>query len=658
MLTMLAVAKCDTKRVERALFQKRIYLANGSKEAILLHMKSATSNKNNELSRVRDTVESVYIAIVLAFVLRAFLVEAFVIPTGSMANSLYGEYYELECPCCHYEYAHGRSAIQARPDRRVVGNGWLPYDARCPNCSYPYKGDKATPVRLRGGDRVIVLKYIYDFAPPKAWDVVVFKNPQNNRENFIKRLIGLPGETIEIVRGDVFYQAKGDDTWRIKRKPLAAQEAMWQNVFTNDDRPDKEMLNELGIEQPGWQLGQNGQPWDITLFDGRVFAFKGSDQLSGLEFNPGITAFRPTNGYNAPTYEREASKMDPEEDICTDWKLSTIIIPSQSEDFQVCMTFVSFADRFRAEFNGNGLVRLLYQPRGLNPDDPKAWTVWGESNIGAFSAGKGREVSLSVVDFRAMLWIDGKPLLQSTDEQYDHGYQKATDRSTLRERIQYNENLIADLQAQSSLDAKKRLADVKAKQAKLLQQWDWFQKPAVQIAALGKSIELWHTKLQRDVYYTSPILQTSEAIAEDLSGGRYHIDVSGRQFDYLKDMLKNPSEPGGVNSWKKNDYGRFLAWGVTGNPIHLRENENDHDLDEYFCLGDNSPLSHDGRAWEGAAPSLRLYDKDGNFQYQLGTVPRYNILGRALFVYWPAGYQLPIVNWPLVPNVGRMRLIK
>ena len=55
---------------------------------------------------------------------------------------------------------------------------------------------------------------------------------------------------------------------------------------------------------------------------------------------------------------------------------------------------------------------------------------------------------------------------------------------------------------------------------------------------------------------------------------------------------------------------------------------------------------------------MRLYDEEGGFQYQLGTVPRYNIVGKAVLVYWPAGFRLPILNWPIVPNVGRMRLIR
>ena len=51
-------------------------------------MTAKPSNTEQELVSIRDTVESIWIAIVLAFVLRAFMIEAFVIPTGSMIPTL------------------------------------------------------------------------------------------------------------------------------------------------------------------------------------------------------------------------------------------------------------------------------------------------------------------------------------------------------------------------------------------------------------------------------------------------------------------------------------------------------------------------------------------------------------------------------------------
>ena len=60
-----------------------------------------------------------------------------------------------------------------------------------------------------------------------------------------------------------------------------------------------------------------------------------------------------------------------------------------------------------------------------------------------------------------------------------------------------------------------------------------------------------------------------------------------------------------------------------------------------------------------AAPTLRLKDAQRQPLYSLGTVPRYNMIGKAFFVYWPSGFQVPgLPGLPILPNVGRMRLIR
>src|SRR5438046_3911093 len=63
---------------------------------------------------VKDTIESILVAFILAFIFRAFIVEAFVIPTGSMAPTLLGAHMHFHCDDCGYEwdvnYPSGSSA--------------------------------------------------------------------------------------------------------------------------------------------------------------------------------------------------------------------------------------------------------------------------------------------------------------------------------------------------------------------------------------------------------------------------------------------------------------------------------------------------------------------------------------------------------------------
>jgi len=53
-------------------------------------------------------------------------------------------------------------------------------------------------------DRIAAFRLSYLFSEPKRFDIVVFRNPDNESVLFVKRLIGMPGETIEVVDGKVY----------------------------------------------------------------------------------------------------------------------------------------------------------------------------------------------------------------------------------------------------------------------------------------------------------------------------------------------------------------------------------------------------------------------------------------------------------------------
>ncbi len=61
---------------------------------------------------------------------------------------------------------------------------------------------------LQTGERVLCNKLIYRFTEPARGDVVVFKYPKDPHRIYIKRVVGLPGETIEIVNGAVFINGE------------------------------------------------------------------------------------------------------------------------------------------------------------------------------------------------------------------------------------------------------------------------------------------------------------------------------------------------------------------------------------------------------------------------------------------------------------------
>lgn len=64
------------------------------------------------------------------------------------------------------------------------------------------RGESMKP-NFESGDYLIVDQISYRFREPERGDVIVFRSPQNNSQRFIKRIIGLPGEVVEITDGKI-----------------------------------------------------------------------------------------------------------------------------------------------------------------------------------------------------------------------------------------------------------------------------------------------------------------------------------------------------------------------------------------------------------------------------------------------------------------------
>ncbi len=245
----------------------------------------------------REIVETVVFVIVLVLMLKTFVAEAFVIPTGSMAETLLGYQRWVTCPQCKFNYpVNCSSEVDPQDGRAVEVLG-----ATCPNCRFREIWREQDPINFRvrteqepppwgSGDRVLVAKFPYDsryLGQPKRFDVVVFKYPEGPQRaatpmNYIKRLVGLPGETVAIFNGDLFVAndiaysqdqheqaTRSEDWWRsqytylndavaqaawparfrILRKPPPIMMAMRRIVFDNDHQP----ADLIGKVPPRWQ---------------------------------------------------------------------------------------------------------------------------------------------------------------------------------------------------------------------------------------------------------------------------------------------------------------------------------------------------------------------------------------------------------------------
>lgn len=208
---------------------------------------------------IKETFESIIIAFALAFIFRAFIVEAFVIPTGSMAPTLLGQHLRFTCEQCGFDYDTDAS------DRTEVGDGTI--TTTCPMCFWP---NHAPPGTLAGsGDRILVQKYAYSFTEPRRWDVVVFKNPRYRissgssapgpRQNYIKRLVGLPGEQVAILEGNL-YVARDGEPFEIARKVDAQANPRWRDIQNTVWQP---IYHSQYIPLDGGDGGRErrGRPW-------------------------------------------------------------------------------------------------------------------------------------------------------------------------------------------------------------------------------------------------------------------------------------------------------------------------------------------------------------------------------------------------------------
>jgi signal peptidase I len=73
--------------------------------------------------------------------------------------------------------------------------------------AFRVQGTSMLPL-LHDGERIIVNKFVYRFQPIERGDVVVFWYPRDPSVSFIKRVIGLPGDTVEIRNGSLYVNGR------------------------------------------------------------------------------------------------------------------------------------------------------------------------------------------------------------------------------------------------------------------------------------------------------------------------------------------------------------------------------------------------------------------------------------------------------------------
>ncbi len=173
-----------------------------------------------DLRWLRSAIDLAVGFVIVVILLRTFILEGYLISTGSMAPGLVGFHRRISCPSCLCNFAFGVAfddSVDSDSPVITEPDGSRRY-ATCPNCGQINIDVSGVP--NSHGDQLLVQKHVYDFRPPQRWEVIVFRNPASPGEAYVKRVTGLPGDRIQIVNGDVFINGQ------IARKNFRQQLAM------------------------------------------------------------------------------------------------------------------------------------------------------------------------------------------------------------------------------------------------------------------------------------------------------------------------------------------------------------------------------------------------------------------------------------------------
>jgi len=470
------------------------------------------SSLPSEHSRLRLLAEQCLGFVMVVLFLRTWYLEGLVIPVkvngGSMADTLLGVHREVTCADCGYRFVCGTD-LEPVSERAV-----------CPNCGYAENDLYLRPDL--DGDRVLVHKSVLRLRSPKRWEVVAFRRPGRADRVLVKRVVGLPHESVRIEKGNVYVDGQ------VQRKGLAQQQAMAVLVHDSSFQP---ILDPL--PPPRWRFGPDSQwgsnggrfahsstaedepiDWLVYHHWRRVAGAAGDDPESLVVESP-VTDLC---GYNQSRPRREEHV-----NAVTDLMLSMRLVETRGQGLLVIRA-TDGRDEFDVRLDP---VRHRYEILQNGRPVP--------ASIGRIPSWDGElEIEFSLFDHQVLLAFNGET----------------------RARWPYEPAPTPP-------------------------------KPTAQplaIGAQGLGVLIREVRVYRDVYYTRP----------SFADGR-----SGRD-----------------------------------EPVQLGE-------DQYYVLGDNSPISDDSRTWpEGTAVPARL------------------VVGKPLFVHFPAP-RARIGNWVFqVPDPARIRYIR
>lgn len=528
----------------------------------------------------RETVESVVVAVILALLFRAFIAEAFVIPTGSMAPTLMGRHVDVWCDECQYHYTASASTERDSADDSATNQ--LVVDCRCPNCGFRKPLDRSfwSNENSFSGDRIIVSKSAYELGEPQRWDVIVFKYPGRAQQNYIKRLIGLPHETITISGGNIYVQHPGESAAQIARKEDKLLPML--QIVHDSDYPSAR-LRQAGWPER-WQPQGNDDAWKSDEL-GTSHTLATASENALLRYHH----FDPSDNDWDQIEQGEPLQLDP------DWRGRLI------SDFYA--------------YNCSRAIRKDW------PDSPPDFREGNSAAYGHYWVDDlAVECQVELTEATGEVLLD----LVRAGSHYTCRIDSQTGKATLSARdpggkaIALGEKQLDSVQAQTSLTGpgsyRLRMSNVDHQVRLWVNGWEVaFDHPAtydserrvlpdvespdgdlapVGVGGQNQALTIRHLRVLRDKYY--------------IAGGRedeYQFSPGEQRITQILSRPTYPEISTLLNSRREVEY-------------TLQE-------DQFLPLGDNSPASSDARYWDT--------------QYVEGRL----LVGKAIFIYWPHSWNMP-----------------
>jgi len=642
----------------------------------------------------RETVEAFVVAFILALLFRAFLAEAFVIPTGSMAPTLMGAHKDLVCDECGTPFQVGASRERSGSSTDDVVVAGI-----CPNCRYvnPLDLKNDSNEKTFNGDRILVSKFTYTLNEPERWDVIVFKYPGNPKQNYIKRLVGLPNETLTIRHGDVYATTTGtDERSEILRKPADKLLAMRQLVYDTDHQSeDLIAANYPSRWQPwrekaetppkdSWQIERTAEGLEAVLKNGdperfewlRYFHRWPTDEQWELAKSGGSLA--NVNPYSSRAitdfYTYGSYVLVPADAVYANRPSS-----SGGSSFSRMMNSGYSSGDFRPSFKSGESVGQFVNRFG------KPMTRWGGADEGTQELGRdgmdwvgdlmleaqietsngSKEMMLELVEagvkYRCRIDLSSGQASLAIDDVEPRDFSPAEDGSVgvptaitsvtngdlhdIRfsncddQLLLWVDGSLVEFDRPTTFDARD-FRTIEEDHPMYLPEHPLDGAP-VGLAVRGGDATVTSLRIHRDKYYIATMDSRSGIYDYDMTKLWQLTDgaVSGAQ--QIQEVLADPA------SWNS-----FLGWNARLTAEFVL------DEDQFFPMGDNSPESLDARCWAGTKGRWVLprgVNQDAWRWSDDSYVPRDLLVGKALVVFWPHSWNSPV---PFLPNFKRMKLIR